>query len=86
MTPEQLAALIGSITALIVALGVTVTQVRGLRRDVDGRITELLSQSALAHKRLGELEGRDFVQGAPRARADGGALPPPHGVTPQQSQ
>lgn len=68
MTAEQLVAVIGALTALVVAVGTTFVQIRGLRRDVqaqhetmNGRMNELVQVHELAAQKIGELEGRDFM-------------------------
>lgn len=62
MTAEQATALLVALTGLVAALGAAVVQVRGLRRDLNGRVTELLSEATSAAHKHGELEGRDFMR------------------------
>lgn len=62
MTPEQALALMGGMTALITATAALLFQVRGLRKDIDGRMKDLVQVSAAAARARGELEGRDFMQ------------------------
>lgn len=61
MTPEQWTALVGAITALVVAVGAVLVQLRGLRNDLNGRVSQMIDSTALAHRKQGELEGRDFM-------------------------
>lgn len=61
MTPEQATALIVAATGLIGAVGVLIVQVRSLRKDVNGRLTHMLSLAADAGRKEGELAGRDFA-------------------------
>lgn len=65
MTPEQLVAVLGAITALAVAIGAVIVQLVQLRKQVNGRLSELLERTAAASQSQGELAGRDF-----RRRAD----------------
>jgi hypothetical protein len=67
VTPEQFSGIIVAVTGLVAAIGLLVTQVRGLRKDLNGRMQELLDTSKLAAQKDGELAGRDFAQGATRA-------------------
>jgi hypothetical protein len=62
MTPEQftaiaaaLAALIGAVTALLVA-------VYNLHHAVNGRLSQLLQERETAARKDGELAGRDFMR------------------------
>lgn len=55
MTAEQLVALIGAVTALLVALGVILQQIVSLRRQVDGRLTQLLELTATSSTAEGKL-------------------------------
>lgn len=60
MTVEQAIAVIGALTALLVAVGALISDVRALRQLVDGRMADLLLLAQLAAKKQGELEGRDW--------------------------
>lgn len=61
MSPEQLTALLVAITGLLGGIGIVIGQVAALRREVNGRLTQLLeAEAARAHK-AGELAGRDFM-------------------------
>lgn len=73
MTPEQATAFIVSVTGLIAALGVAIAQFRSLRRDINGRLTQLLTTAAEAARKDGELAGRDFAHRTNKASAMGGA-------------
>ena len=61
MTPEQAVALLGAITALVVAVSALLLQVQKLRSEVNGRLTQLLVEATQAARKDGELAGRDFV-------------------------
>lgn len=61
MTPETIIAIIGAITALIVALTAMLVQLGKLRQEVNGRLTQLISESTAAARKEGELAGRDFM-------------------------
>lgn len=61
MSPEQVTALVVAFTGLLAAIGVCIGQIAALRRDVNGRLTQLLQEVAAAERREGELAGRDFV-------------------------
>lgn len=82
MTAEQATALIVAATGLIAAIGTVIVQVRGLRRDLNGRVSQLIDVSSTAQRRLGELEGRDFMhrlQNPPPLQAPQPSLDePPH--------
>lgn len=62
MTPEQAVAILGGLTALVVAVSALLVQVHNLRRDVNGRVTQLLDAAGIAREKRGELAGRDFMQ------------------------
>lgn len=62
MTPEQATALIVAITGLVAALGVLVVQLVQVRKQIDGRLTELLATTRVAAQKEGEMVGRDFVE------------------------
>lgn len=68
MTPEQIAALCGGIAAIVGALGVLVQQMSHLRRDVNGRMEDLLERTAIAARKEGELAGRDWAASTKRNR------------------
>ena len=58
MSPEQLVAVLAGITALLVATGAVLRQVLELRREVDGRLTQLLELTRTAAVSRGDLQGR----------------------------
>lgn len=68
MTPEQIAALCAGIAAIVGAVTVLVQQMSHLRRDVNGRMEDLLEKTAIAARREGELAGRDWAASAKRTR------------------
>lgn len=61
MTIETVVGILGAVTALVVAITALVVQLKGLRRDLNGHVTQLVNTSTAAAKREGELEGRDFM-------------------------
>jgi len=67
VTVEQAIALFGALAAVITALGVLLGQLSSLRKDVNGRLTQLLEAEAARARKEGELAGRDYIQ--PRRRA-----------------
>ena len=78
MTVEQLVAVLGGFTALLGALALLVRQVGELRKDLNGRLEQLVQVAAMAAGKEGELVGRDFdrrrrQQDAPGSK-DPGAL------------
>ncbi len=60
MTPEQLVAVIGAITALVAALGAVFVQLRQTHALINSRMTELLETTKMAAQAKGELAGREF--------------------------
>jgi len=61
VTPEQLVAVLGGATALIAALTALFVQIANLRREVNGRLSQLLVEAVQAAEKRGELAGRDFI-------------------------
>lgn len=55
MSPEQFVAIVAAITALVVAVGGVIVQVVQLRRQVDGRLTQLLELTATSSRAAGAL-------------------------------
>lgn len=51
-------AVLGAVTALLVAVGAILAQIRGLRRQVDGRLTELLALTRQHAVLEGHMAGR----------------------------
>lgn len=64
MTPEQVVAIIVAVTGLTAAVGVVLVQLAQLRRDVNGRMTQLLEHASEAARKDGELAGRDYAAAA----------------------
>ena len=62
MTPEQATALLVAATGLIAALGVLVAQLHQLRKDLNGRLAELVETTRVAALKTGELEGRAWQE------------------------
>lgn len=61
MTPETIIAVIGAITALVVAVTAMLVQLGKLRQEVNGRLTQLIAEATDAARKDGELAGRDFM-------------------------
>ena len=85
MTPEQAVAIVVALTGLLAAVGIVIHNVGELRRDVNGRLQELLDEARLAAAKTGELRGRDHaLQAPPRVprtrRPREAALPELHDV------
>jgi hypothetical protein len=72
MTPEQGTALLVAATGLIAALGVLIDQLRRLRQDLNGRLTQLVETTALAAAKEGELRGRAWEAGEHHPPENGG--------------
>lgn len=62
MTAEQAVAILGGVVGLVVALTALIVQVRGLRTDINGRMTKLVEAVSTASHKEGELEGRDYAR------------------------
>lgn len=82
MTPEQAIAIIGAVSTLVVAVTALLVQVHLLRKDVNGRVTQLLDAAGMAREKRGELNGRDFMRrlltgaAAPSEGSTGAAVEP----------
>ena len=61
MSPEQLVAILGAVTALVIALGAVVRQIAELRKDINGRLSQLVETTRVAATKEGELLGRDHM-------------------------
>lgn len=61
MSPEQLVALIGAVAGLLGALAVVLHNIAELRKDLNGRLQELIDARVEAAAKRGELTGRDFM-------------------------
>lgn len=61
MNPEQLVALVGAVAALLTAVAVVLQRIGELRREINGRLTQLLEEATAAAEKRGELAGRDFI-------------------------
>lgn len=59
---EQVVAVLGALTALLVAATALLVQVHLLRKDLNGRVTQLLDAAGMAREKRGEMAGRDFMQ------------------------
>jgi len=73
VTVEQATALVVAITGLVGAVGVLVVQIRSLRKDINGRLTQLLAVAEQAARKDGELAGRDYSRGLTTVTAATGA-------------
>lgn len=62
MTPEQIVAVVAAFATLLSALAAVMVQIRKLHDAVNGRLTQLLEERETAARRLGEMEGRDFMR------------------------
>lgn len=69
MTPEQGTALVVALTGLLGAIGLLIGQLVALRRDINGKMEELVRHAAEAARKDGELVGRDY-QAQRRRRTD----------------
>ncbi len=69
MTPEQFVAVLGAVTALVVALGAIFVQLRQTHTIINSRMTELIETTRQAAQSKGELAGRDFGAGGPKSAA-----------------
>jgi hypothetical protein len=63
VSPEQWTALLVALGAILAAFAAVLTQVVALRRQVNGRLEQLLEQTRVAAQHRGELEGRDWQKG-----------------------
>lgn len=61
MSPEQYVALLGAITALLVAIGAVIRELHTTRQLLDGKLSELLTSAQQSALKEGELRGRDWV-------------------------
>jgi hypothetical protein len=68
VSPEQITAVMAGLSGLIVAVTALVLQLRGLRKDLNGRLSQLVDASSLSAHREGELAGRDFISRRKRTR------------------
>jgi hypothetical protein len=75
VSPEQVVALLGALAAVLGALGIVLHNVAELRQEVNGRLQELLTSTALSAHRKGEMEGRDFMRRLLTGGEDGSKSP-----------
>lgn len=61
MNPEQLVAVIGALAGLLLAVGMVLQRLGELRKDLNGRMAQLLQEASAAAEKRGELAGRDFM-------------------------
>lgn len=80
MSAEQATALIVAVTGLVGAIGAVIVQVRLLRKDLNGRVSQLIEAATVSSHRKGEMEGRDFMRrllsGPPQSPPDVEGVPP----------
>lgn len=76
MTIENAIALVVAVTALLGAIGALYVQVRSVGKQIDGRMQELMTVTAQANLKQGELAGRDFSAPAVPVSVMGGAGTP----------
>jgi hypothetical protein len=65
VNPEQFTALLVALAAILAGFAAVLTQVVALRRQINGRLEQLLEQTRVAAKHLGELEGRAWQRDQP---------------------
>lgn len=75
-TPEQIAAVGGVVVSMMGAFGLLLHQVAELRKDVNGKVAQLVEAAASAARKEGELAGRDYVK-PKRTRVRVAELPEP---------
>lgn len=84
MPIETAVALIGALTALVVAIGKILVDLAELKVQaqrnhdaINGRMGDVLTASVMAARKTGELEGRDFKarRRAPRGDSDSATSP-----------
>ena len=61
MTPEQITALLAGLAGVLVALGSVFHNISELRKDINGRMSQLLEEHSAAARKEGELAGRDYA-------------------------
>ncbi len=61
MTPEQVVAIITATAGFLGALGIVLHNIAELRKDLNGRLQELIDARVAAAGKQGELEGRDYA-------------------------
>jgi hypothetical protein len=72
LTIEQVTGLILAIATFLGAFATVLIQISNLRRDLNGRLEQLIHHAVEAAEKRGELAGRDFV----RAQVANLARPP----------
>lgn len=70
MSAEQIVALVIAITGLLSAVGVVIAQVAALRRDLNGRLSQLLEETRERATKEGELRARDYISQQRRRSTD----------------
>lgn len=59
MTTEQFVAILGGLTALVIAIAQVIRELRTNREMLNGRLSEMLTEARTAALKEGELRGRD---------------------------
>lgn len=70
MSPEQLVAVMAGLTALLGAVALVLRQLQELRKDLNGRLQQLLEAERARSLKEGELAGRDYMAGMRRRVGD----------------
>jgi hypothetical protein len=70
VSPEQLVAILGGFTALLGAVALVLRQLQELRKDLNGRLEQLLVAERERSLKEGELAGRDYIAGQRRRVGD----------------
>ena len=69
MSPEQLVAVLVAFTGVLSAIGILIGQVRTLRHEINGRLSDLVEATRIASLKEGELLGRDHEKSAAASSA-----------------
>lgn len=70
MSPEQLVAVLVAIAGVLTATGIVIQQLAALRKEINGRLTQLLEETRTGARLEGELRGRDQVAAQRRRFTD----------------
>jgi hypothetical protein len=61
VTPEQLVAVLVAVAGVLTAVGIVIQQLAALRKDLNGRLTQLLEETRMRAMKEGELRARDYI-------------------------
>ena len=61
MTVAEITGLVVALSSLVASLGIVLHNIAELRKDLNGRLQELIDARVEAAQKRGELDGRDFV-------------------------